>query len=115
MKEKLPKSFKKKWVAALRSGDYRQTKSYLCEDISHSETPELGFCCLGVACVVAKVDPKEIAGKDYIDPHFCLGVPEVLCGDIDPESTETVREKLAFFNDSGKSFNWIASYIERYL
>lgn len=34
------------WVDALRSGKYKQTK-YSLQD-------ELGFCCLGVACVVAE-------------------------------------------------------------
>lgn len=35
----------KKWVAALRSGEYKQTKEYL-----HDPN---GYCCLGVACDVA--------------------------------------------------------------
>ena len=32
---------KKRWVEALRSGDYEQGKGYLQEE---------GFCCLGVLC-----------------------------------------------------------------
>lgn len=35
----------KKWVAALRSGNYRQGMGQLCSDD--------GYCCLGVACDVA--------------------------------------------------------------
>ena len=33
---------KEKWVAALRSGEYKQSKKQLCSDN--------GFCCLGVLC-----------------------------------------------------------------
>lgn len=36
----------KKWVAALRSGDYKQGKFVL-----HNETEDK-FCCLGVACEI---------------------------------------------------------------
>ena len=32
----------RKWVGALRSGDYEQTKNFLHD--------KKGFCCLGVAC-----------------------------------------------------------------
>jgi hypothetical protein len=35
----------KKWVAALRSGKYKQTRHVLCDRNGH--------CCLGVACEVA--------------------------------------------------------------
>lgn len=34
----------KKWVAALRSGEYKQSVGYLHTD--------RGYCCLGVACVL---------------------------------------------------------------
>jgi len=36
------KTFKKKWVKALRSGDYEQATGVLYNGT--------GFCCLGVAC-----------------------------------------------------------------
>src|SRR6056300_747971 len=40
------KELRKKWVAALRSGAYPQTKNVLAD--------YRGFCCLGVACKVAE-------------------------------------------------------------
>jgi hypothetical protein len=41
----MPKAMKEKWVAALRSGEYRQATGALTKDG--------GFCCLGVLqCVV---------------------------------------------------------------
>lgn len=37
------------WVAALRSGKYKQARHRLCRD----SDGEKAFCCLGVACEVA--------------------------------------------------------------
>lgn len=48
----------KKWVKALRSGEYKQGKNYL-KNIDRT------FCCLGVACAIAK---KE----GIIDKNFVL-------------------------------------------
>lgn len=43
----------KKWLDALRSGQYEQGKSWLCRNGK--------YCCLGVACEVFEL-PKEIVG-----------------------------------------------------
>lgn len=51
------KYWKRKWIAALESGKYRQTTEYLCQ----SENKKRTYCCLGVLCEVAGV-PRE---KDY--------------------------------------------------
>lgn len=43
-------------VAALRSGEYKQTWGRLCivrNDDPYRDTRPVGFCCLGVACEVA--------------------------------------------------------------
>lgn len=39
----------KKWVAALRSGEYQKTKEQLYKDGA--------YCCLGVACAISPVAP----------------------------------------------------------
>lgn len=86
MKFKLKKSDKKKWVKALRSGEYIQGNGTLFYDDK--------YCCLGVAEKVC---------------HF----KRLLTGDHIPK---VVQFKLIDFNDKDKrSFNWIAYYIERYL
>lgn len=43
---KMVPEIKERWVAALRSGDYRQTKGALRDSD--------GFCCLGVLCEITK-------------------------------------------------------------
>lgn len=40
--------WKKRWLKALRSGEYEQGAQYL-------KTPDGAFCCLGVLCDLAKV------------------------------------------------------------
>ena len=50
---KMNPEVKAKWVEALRSGEYRQTKGYLHRNGG-------GFCCLGVLCDVAVKDGLDI-------------------------------------------------------
>lgn len=55
------------WIAALRSGDYSQTKSYL-------HTPK-GFCCLGVAASAAGLE--ALAENEYDEAlYFYFSIPD---------------------------------------
>lgn len=47
----MKKSIANKWVKALRSGKYTQTKNNLCDDVGH--------CCLGVLCELYIKDTKD--------------------------------------------------------
>jgi len=58
MDNEVSKDLRNKWVEALRSGKYTQTKGCLKN--------EKGFCYLGVAC--------DVAGLTWI-PHFSDGFP----------------------------------------
>lgn len=113
---KLPKAFKTKWVKALRSGKYLQTKGNLFD--ADANDGQGGYCCLGVACEITKVD-YNLQGKSYIESNVSSAakglVPQILHGDDD----NTLVHKLATMNDGEgtkpKSFKQIAAYIERYL
>ena len=48
-------AFRKKWLAALRSGEYEQATGELRDAV--------GFCCLGVACDISGVGKWE--GPNY--------------------------------------------------
>ena len=50
----MKKSDVKKWVKALRSGDYQQGKANLCKEDKISGDCE--YCCLGVACDILTED-----------------------------------------------------------
>jgi hypothetical protein len=110
--EKLPIEFKKKWVAALRSGEYKQTKGKLC-----GETEGVfGYCCLGVGYVVAKGINPFNTSSGYINGNKIdtEGIPQILIGDGHQDSGfgHQHRLELTKMNDSGKSFSEIADYIE---
>lgn len=103
---KLPTEFKQKWVAALRSGEYKQGQSLLLNGDNE-------YCCLGVACKVAGYTDKTIRNSEGYIKKTLTHVPIELRG-LDPDNA--LVEKLIGFNDDKEwSFNRIAAYVERYL
>lgn len=128
----LPKGIKAKWVAALRSGKFKQAEGVLKTNIRKEvgphqyETVGAAHCCLGVLSEIKKI-PCEITdnGNNYdfkyekfpdndpYGPGYFVSEcqpPEGFCG-----LNENSIGKLAKMNDSGKSFKYIAGWIERYL
>lgn len=96
--QKLPTEFKEKWVAALRSGEFKQGRGALYKNGK--------YCCLGVA---DKIEGYEPDARDSILKHH-ENVPEIIRGDTE------LTARLATMNDEGgKSFSEIADYIEQNL
>lgn len=88
---KLSKKAEAKWIKALKSGKYKQGLKYYLDGAER-------HCCLGVACeidIAREANSFECRQRDFL--------------------TLNIQHKLASFNDGGKSFNWIAGYIKRYL
>lgn len=110
MTQKLPKVFKRKWVAALRSGEFKQGISNLYSKVDNT------FCCLGVAENICGTTLQSLHGKTL---PFYLRSPKspnlLRTRWEDKEGKITVVGKLAEFNDKPKSFKWIANYIEKNL
>lgn len=116
MKEKqakLPKRFKERWVKALRSGKYKQGVEQLKDGDK--------YCCLGVAGDLCSVEMEY--ETVFSQTQFGMkeieirNLPKLLRGstwETEKDFNPTVM-KLTEYNDNGKSFKWIASYIERYL
>jgi hypothetical protein len=125
---------KAEWVAALRSGEYKQGKGYLAQIADNGETV---YCCLGVLsdlAVKAGVIECKSAGDQYIQE-----VGEVLAFDeytgflspavvewagTESESPHLIADpvggmdsdaSLAGLNDAGVSFKTIADLIEAQL
>ncbi len=105
---------KKKWVEALRSGDYVQASGQLKN--------EDAFCCLGVLCDlwIKEEDGSWGYGLDHtvppgramliggvVDWSGCAGNPFV---DFNSD-----RRSLAGLNDQGETFETIATLIEEQL
>lgn len=67
----------RKWVAALRSGNYKQARGYL------RPSDDSGYCCLGVACEISGVGSWVPADACY---QYVTGVPCKHRGDALPEA-----------------------------
>lgn len=106
MGNKLDPEFKAKWVAALRSGEYKQGKYNLLTE-HHGAC---SFCCIGVAGMLRGISKEELSNKsNYDDPAYSKCLPELdrsilyVLGEMNDGS----------FNQVGaKSFSEIADYIE---
>lgn len=103
----------KKWIAALRSGEYRQAKGRLRDGSS--------FCCLGVLCNVHAQEFPDIA-KRQRQTNAYIGAEKVPPEEVMEwsglnERNPVVRfwemeRSLAELNDEGESFETIADLIE---
>lgn len=100
---------KKKWVAALRSGKYKQGRREL-------RNKEDCYCCLGVLCDIINPlawEPIGLVGFRWSDPNEGTGT----C--LPPFSLSHLGLNASAFdliemNDAqGKSFNEIADEIEK--
>ena len=113
----MKKEIAKIWVAALRSGKYKQGTSYLRKGDE--------FCCLGVLCdlaIKADVIDEAIPHPSGRQGIFCFddGSTEMLPKTVqewsglnsDDGAIAAVHHDLASFNDDGKPFSEIADIIE---
>jgi hypothetical protein len=93
----MDQELKAKWVAALRSGDYKQCKGKMNLDDT--------FCCLGV---LRGLLPQELR---FIDDPALLTKEQSLAVGLTPDR----QRGLSTMNDSGNTFAEIADHIERNL
>ena len=114
--KKLPKAFKKKWVNALRSGNFQQGSSHLFDSDDNT------YCCIGVAGVVCGIPKTKLDGIGFLDSETKVNllaeknkVPKILIESAVESGEKTLAIHLAEMNDGPNSFKQIAAYIERYL
>ena len=96
----------KKWVAALRSGKYKQGKGKLRH--------EGRYCCLGVACDISGLVAWEHNSYDDEEYELTSQIKNWLGLNTSVGSyyESTTLLTLVALNDSGKSFSEIADIIE---
>ena len=106
--------FKAKWLEALRSGRYPQTREKLRDKV--------GFCCLGVACDISGKGTWKASLSSKGQQVFVISpysssktcIPSPLREEIG--LTEAEHKSLANLNDIRKAtFSAIAVWIERNL
>lgn len=119
----MKKSVMKKWVVALRSGEYKQGDGRLVDNTDC-------FCCLGVLCNIAPdtlgIWEQDALGhwgfrsKNGYSEQFLLPLPVMEWAEIKDNAgfvgnTEHSREFcLTDLNDDGKTFKQIADIIEKH-
>ena len=88
---KLERNFKRRWVAALRSGKYKQAVSHLYDGG--------GFCCLGVMCALrgAKLNEMDQVAMPGELPNF-------------NELFNIDSEHASFFSETGGGQAWQVPY-----
>jgi hypothetical protein len=100
--------YKAKWVAALRSGEYRQGQGKL-------RTGD-AFCCLGVLCdVVGRELGGEWAGEDFTRGQGLSSSAVAPSWLVETCGIYYRQGELAEMNDDGATFSAIADHIEREL
>lgn len=119
--KKMNPELKAKWVAALRSGDYKQTKGALKKIIytynrgSFVEKEEYAFCCLGVLCDIVDRSKWRNSEFDSIIYEFSDEHSSSINirGPLRQEIGESILNYTLNMNDS-YSFNFhkIADWIE---
>ena len=106
---KLPKEFKEKWLAALRSGEYKQGKT----ELYNKETDS--FCCIGVAGLINGLSLDEMKGKSnpVCDPEYTMAclLPVSAVGQM-TDMDILIRMNDGSCNAEQKSFPEIADWIE---
>lgn len=96
-----------KWVNALRSGEYKQTRLTLQDD--------KGYCCLGVACLL--FIPKEQQAFNSFGylygqmPNHQTYAPKWLIA-ITKDVMDVKGVHIPTLNDKGTTFEEIANLIE---
>lgn len=114
----MTKTLKRKWLKALRSGDYKMGRGRLRQT---DEDGTVRHCCLGVLCEITKtpyrptdaIPPGDAERKWGLDEQANANVQRRL--GIGPGETHTVA--LIGLNDSSKrlSYRRAIAYIDRYL
>ena len=106
----------KKWMEALRSGDYKQVQ---CTLMGKTPDGEIGYCCLGVYNDLFKVGEMqvEVEHDDYGYEVLEEGPTETYAA-IRKDFNEGVFETVVVdtgieMNDNGKSFLEIADELEK--
>lgn len=110
------------WLAALRSGDYKQTDGLLYQPAIGGDAE--GFCCLGVGCRVAGFELDDLKGQSFVPASVVDELQDAGDRMAEDESeyfplTEALGltvdqlSYLATLNDHSFTFKQIAVFIER--
>ncbi len=113
--KKLEPEFKAKWIAALRSGEYKQGMNWLLKEDK--------YCCLGVAGAICNISTNTLESHSTLSGSIDFAViPRTIKGNAVPGSavsflTSRNDGNTSSINPNGEKwdFNQIADWIEENL
>lgn len=117
----MDKDVKKRWVDALRSGEYKQGRGALCyeEESSDGESSEFYFCCLGVLIDVELYgdwETREVLNFSEKKTLWTFNENILTLGESQGRRfglTNDQEDYLTQLNDYiSKSFDYIADWID---
>lgn len=109
MEHKLPADIKTKWLEALRSGKYTQSKGTLWRTETVTETDIVGHCCLGVLCDI--IDPTKWIKHESAVGEMAWGDPGATGAPFYPALPAEVQATLGQRTDY-RSINSLAEVEE---
>ena len=119
----MDRTLAKKWVTALRSGDYLQGTDYLCSTDFAEKDPVESFCCLGVLADIVGIPYDTQKNEDfnttqrvYLNDGEGTPVADFPTGEMLLKMgglEQNVALDLAEMNDHDVSFAEIADCIEK--
>lgn len=101
---------KARWVAALRSDKYKQTKGKL--EKLNRQGEYVGNCCLGVLCRIQKIKPRILINGDFAFDNNEVTLSMNLRDKFGLQYLD-VRELIKLNDHSPLGFHKIADFIER--
>lgn len=113
---KMDPDTKVKWVAALRSGTFRQGTGFLA---AKRGDEKFGHCCLGVLCAITpKVKSAGEISRGVRAYRYGGSVSDAFLPKPFAEAVgldQATQDRLANMNDNGLSFDEIADWIDENL
>lgn len=95
---------KEKWLVALRSGDFKQSRGTLCDSLYNT------YCCLGVLCKINGL-MERVGLANYFGDKSTTNLPDSYSYKIGISASQ--EKTLVEMNDKErKSFTEIADWIE---
>ena len=96
----------RRWIAALRSGNYAQTTKTMCEEVAPSK---YRYCAFGVLCILARIPVDEdgisgINGRSRFDALFINSQDEEVIFTRNDRDGWSFRE-IADAIESGRGLN----------
>ena len=111
---------KRKWVRALRSGEYAQADGCLVD----GGMGDASYCCLGVLLAEMRPESLDVETAKYSTVEYLVVKASEKMPDKDLVADDlailwgvdySTQEKLGDMNDTGNSFPVIADWIEKNL